>query len=404
MWRRTLSTLLVLHTVWGFNFTTTRPTQCDDLTVNWSGGKPPFRLIIVPPGDAVRNLSIPSSAYNGETGSFSTQLTYVQNQKLILSMSDATGPLTGGTSDVLIVGPPVSGQNCNTTRATIDFFFSLDSDLVQCRPYPFTQYPNATLPITVLVLLPLGQSFVLYPPPADTFVWTANLTTGTPVSFAVSDSQGRSGGSSSVRTVLGSNNSSCITNSSSGNAPNTTNKHTLKTGAIIGAAIAGTAALAILTALAIWFFKRRDRLAMSQTNGSNPAYEAIPPNTPTQSIPPSQYHAIPFTLSQQSQPVGGEKLRKSQPAPMLQDTTRQSVVSANDPSTASGSWNPHTSRIMVHTDIAETMEPLIELPPQYSERRAPLPGLSTSEEGQRTALPQTLQIPQTSAEGSKQHN
>lgn len=38
------------------------------------------------------------------------------------------------------------------------------------------------------------------------------------------------------------------------------------------------------------------------------------------------------------------------------------------------SSNGVSARVIMHTDIEETMAPPIELPPQYSERRAPIPG------------------------------
>jgi hypothetical protein len=39
---------------------------------------------------------------------------------------------------------------------------------------------------------------------------------------------------------------------------------------------------------------------------------------------------------------------------------------------------PNVPRLILHTDIEETMELQVELPPQYSESQAPIPGLSAS--------------------------
>ncbi|EEC00036.1 hypothetical protein MPER_00119, partial [Moniliophthora perniciosa FA553] len=64
-------------------------------------------------------------------------------------MSDATGPLSGGTSDLLTVGDTQTGTSCNTTLPANDFFFSTDDTLEQCKPYPFTLYDGAILPLTI---------------------------------------------------------------------------------------------------------------------------------------------------------------------------------------------------------------------------------------------------------------
>ena len=32
----------------GFNFSWSNPTECDQFTVNWKGGSPPYHLLVVP--------------------------------------------------------------------------------------------------------------------------------------------------------------------------------------------------------------------------------------------------------------------------------------------------------------------------------------------------------------------
>ena len=59
-------------------------------------------------------------------------MNFSQNQKLFFVMSDATGFASGGTSVVTQVGPSVSGNTCNTTDPGVDFFFNLNSALIQC--------------------------------------------------------------------------------------------------------------------------------------------------------------------------------------------------------------------------------------------------------------------------------
>ncbi|KIJ92701.1 hypothetical protein K443DRAFT_113188, partial [Laccaria amethystina LaAM-08-1] len=198
-----------------FTFTSSTPSQCQNIVVTWSGrGQPPFRLLIIPPGLAVRTFSIPSSAYQGNYGSFSTPLLFNQNQHLMLSMSDATGATAGGISGLLMVGPPQGASQCNMVLHKIcfpgdDFFFSLDSDLQQCQPYPFTLYDEAIQPITIAAFVPLGSSFVLNPPMGSSFSWIANLTAGTSVTSDFPD-EGRKGGTSPIKVVGLMNNNSCL--------------------------------------------------------------------------------------------------------------------------------------------------------------------------------------------------
>ncbi|KIM48270.1 hypothetical protein M413DRAFT_63195 [Hebeloma cylindrosporum] len=66
-------------------------------------------------------------------------------------MSDALGITSGGISALLTVGDSIGGNSCNTTSPAADFYFSLDTDLEECKPYPFSQYPNAVQPITIFV-------------------------------------------------------------------------------------------------------------------------------------------------------------------------------------------------------------------------------------------------------------
>ena len=65
--------------------------------------------------------------------SFGVFIPFPKDKTLLVTLSDATGFASGGTSQLLTVGDTVSGNNCNTTDPGVDFFFNLDSPLVQCR-------------------------------------------------------------------------------------------------------------------------------------------------------------------------------------------------------------------------------------------------------------------------------
>ncbi|PFH50811.1 hypothetical protein AMATHDRAFT_47618 [Amanita thiersii Skay4041] len=412
--------VIVVH---AFNFSVNSPRQCDPLDVTWSGGRPPFQLLIIPPGGTIRNISIPAAAFNekSKAGSFSVQqLRLPQGSKAILSMSDASGIFAGGTSEVFTVEGSTSGQSCNMADPGTDFFFSLDSDLAQCREmgidcdseYPFTRYNGAILPITILVHIPQGNSFAVYPPPADSFVWTANVTAGTPVAFSVYDAQHRIGGTSSIRIVQLTNQTSCLSSSTSPNNPNFPGSglpSSAKKGLAIGISIGVVALLLIAFLIAFVCYKRLGHRRSSVRTSSlavdltyDPRSTPVSMQRQTPPLPLEHYMPTPFVLpalSEQTDDVqrltstsythGARKSWLSQSDPPLGSTQRSSSQPRhskwsvqNQESTASSAITGRVSTvdpsdIVVHTDIEDTLP--IEIPPQYSENRTPLPGFPSSQ-------------------------
>jgi hypothetical protein len=80
------------------------------------------------------NISVPSSAFRDGEGSYSiSQFPLANGVQFLLTMSDATGFGSGGTSTVLTVGVPIANNNCNTAVPSPDFYFSPSSSLQQCR-------------------------------------------------------------------------------------------------------------------------------------------------------------------------------------------------------------------------------------------------------------------------------
>jgi hypothetical protein len=136
-----------------FTFTFSTPTQCDNLSLTWSGmlteslvlfvpcqrvrlsqgGQGPFSLQLIPILGTPRNISIPDSAFSNGKGSYETQLDFPATHQILLAMSDSTGFGAGGTTNVLTVGPSVGGSSCNTTDPGVDFTFELNDALQQCR-------------------------------------------------------------------------------------------------------------------------------------------------------------------------------------------------------------------------------------------------------------------------------
>lgn len=84
--------------------------------------------------DIPRNISVPSTAFDNNQGTYQVSpIPFIKGTQFLLTMSDATGFGTGGTSELLTVGEPVGSASCNTSNPALSFEFSLPSSLQQCR-------------------------------------------------------------------------------------------------------------------------------------------------------------------------------------------------------------------------------------------------------------------------------
>ncbi|KAF9467370.1 hypothetical protein BDZ94DRAFT_1033684 [Collybia nuda] len=384
-----------------FSFTVgVQPSQCDPLSISWTGGQLPFRLIIVMPSLVNINVTIPDSNFKDNRGSFELPALGVsRGTSLFFAMSDATGAMSGGTSDLMIVGESLTGQICNTTTPANDFFFTTPNTLTQCSAFAFTSYQGAIKPLTIFAFIPGGtDSFIVpfSPPDTDSFVWKANITAQTHVSFSVIDSQGRFGGSNSLHLVAPSNDYTCLLTTggnstselpntpsptSSSNPSQTSNpghkSSNLPVGAIVAFAIGGIVVVVILAALLWWLRKRRsksnvhrDTVDLADDFPSNPE---IPQPMLSQQFAPVPYPSI--YMSQASSSVSSfrpEQLRPPLLPPLLAQS--QNNGSTSSLAAASSSKPGSQSKFIVHRDIDEVEEP-IELPPQYDGHRTPIPGL-----------------------------
>jgi len=267
-----ISLSLFSSSVRSFTFTPGPPTQCDDLTLSWTGGTAPFQLHLIPVFGTPRNISIPPSAFTNGQGSYSTQLPFAKDQKFILTMSDSTGFGAGGTTQVLVAGPS-KGGTCDTAQPTVDFTFMLNSALQQCRPFVFSGYTAAVQPVTIMGIIPGGTSFVLNPPVGPTeYGWNTNVAQETSMIFMMVDSQGRQGGSSDLRIVGNSADKGCLDASSPSSTtarPSSTSTTSptssatdsptpgLSIAAIAGTAIGGFLFLAVLVTLGLFCLRKR---------------------------------------------------------------------------------------------------------------------------------------------------
>lgn len=227
--------------------------------------------------------------------------------------------------------------------------------------------------------VPNGEFFQITAPMGDTFSWRNNLTAGTEVIFGVKDSLGRDGGMSGSKVVITSGDTSCLRQKKSDSSRNMAG--------IVGGVVGGLVGLLLIGSL-FWFFLRRRRRARrsSEKGKLDLTYDAIggtladdnelvphpyiieplvgPTVVLSDTASTSKSRLLPMTSSQHLSTTSVSSPRYSEfsltGSSSMYTDTRASVTPSQ--------------RIIVHTDISEAEGP-VELPPQYSDRRAPIPGL-----------------------------
>ncbi|KAK0208080.1 hypothetical protein DFS33DRAFT_408619 [Desarmillaria ectypa] len=456
-----------------FSFSAGTPTQCDDVSITWNGtrihtfylpwcslvlfegGTAPYLLLLTPVFGTPRNISIPDSAYSGGKGTYKTQIPFSSGQKFVMVMSDASGFGTGGATDVLTVGSSLGGScnttdpgklvysiccvgQCNVTPKGVDFSFELNTALQQCRIYTFSAYTSAVQPVTIMGIIPNGDTFVINPPNGPTeYDWTADVYNGTSIIFAMSDSQGRQGGSSDVKNVGTSTDQSCIDDSSpsstaapsstssassttmttSAAASETTSSSGTPIGAIAGTVLGGLVFLAAAITLALFFLRRkRDRANRyddgtdlgrhsrrlqsdidlvdgydTRSHANTPSGSAFPffdrgtdyaSSTPGSEAPDHYSHGMPDSppnpfVSPRDYDQGPTSIDPFTAHHHSQPSSSQTMSSAQRKAAMAGAASYTPSRFILHTDAEDAPLPppnedgVVELPPQYSERKAP---------------------------------
>lgn len=298
-----------------FSFSTTTPTECRPLTVNWQGGEPPFTILILPIFAPAKNMTIPDENYSETTrnGSYSFPLSVPRSKQFVLTMSDATGYASGGSTPVLTVAPGAASA-CNTTVSPPPFFFQANSALQQCRPFVFSNYTNATLPIHIIVTVPAGTSQQVHPPAnATSYSWIANAPTGTSLLFSLFDDKGQSGGSTDVRIVGISDDTTCLSSdpltSTSISSPTSTggaNSPTSPSDSGNGVSSATTAAIsvsvvsfiAVVFAIGFFFYRRRKQSQQETPPKPRPhVVDPFPPHTHVNSFYSDVGSSVPLQIS-----------------------------------------------------------------------------------------------------------
>jgi hypothetical protein len=280
-------------------------------------------------------------------------------------------------------------------------------------------------------LIPGGQSFVLQPDVGPTYDWVANVEHGTSIIFVMVDSAGREGGSSDINIVGTTDDSTCLNGSSPSSTVSPTPTPTSGTSgtsvssgvpsqtgapgekvsvaAVIGAIIGIMILTAAAVTLVIFYIRRRRRgpgllgnsrpsrynsrrtesnIDLNDSSGSLPITDHYrvndtqtgrTPATASHLLPAGQYEPDPFTLPPPSHPAS--RYSAFSAGEGSNGGTSEQMSSAQRKAAMSGATAYKPARFILHTDVEEAVPPaedeLIELPPQYSASRAPLPGLHT---------------------------
>ncbi|KAG1860640.1 hypothetical protein DFJ58DRAFT_778309 [Suillus subalutaceus] len=311
-----------------FSVTVGTPTQCDPLNISWTGKRISSTFYILPLNfigislEPYQNYSVPASAFSNGKGSYSiSQLLLSTGTSFLLTMSDATGFASGGTTNQLIVGNTVANNNCSTAVLSPPYTFQLSPlPLTQCSQFTFVADSGAVLPITIVQLIPGGQP-VVFNSNSDTFTSVVDVHQGTNLVYFVTDSEGRQGGVSGFEQVLGSSNSSCLsanspsstagisatstaspTSSSSSPSSSSSGSPSQSNVAVIAGAVGGGGAVLIalvIFGMCLWRKRRASRSldvqspTTSHLQRTDPKYEA----SPYSDIP------SPFTFPYQTNPL-----------------------------------------------------------------------------------------------------
>jgi len=226
-----------------FQLNVTAPHQCSNLTATWQGGTPPYELLLVPVGHVypveIRTII---SHQNITTSSYTLQLSYPQGSKFVAILSDATGAGTGGTTNILTVGPPLQsggpGSSClATTVRHPEFYFFLNPNTpAQCQDWQIA-WPNTVQGISVWAVIP-GKTTFHVPlsgaaDPTDSrlesYSWTVDLQQGTQVLLVAGNDEkdGRGKGGSTDLIVVGNGtDSNCLSSSPLSSMSSSTTKPT----------------------------------------------------------------------------------------------------------------------------------------------------------------------------------
>lgn len=232
-----LSTILLCYASMSNAFTfwfTSTPTQCANMTIQWSnGGEPPFTILLIPVGhlNPETRTIIQQSTSVGNSISFT--LNFPAQSQFVAVLNDGSGVGTGGKSRMLLISSgsslicvgtstvitvaSSSDSSClPTSPSKTKFFFFLPSDIGQCDSVDLSWQSNAEDPVDLLGLIPGGQSFEIanITDGSTTFDWTVDVPSGQDIVLVAGDKDGLGTGGSSDVIQVENGSDDCINDSS----------------------------------------------------------------------------------------------------------------------------------------------------------------------------------------------
>jgi len=196
-----------------FNFTSP-PAQCTNTIVQWSGGHPPFRLLLIPTGLLHPEVRVIADFTIANGTSFTFPLTYPENSTFVALMSDATGFGAGGTTDIITVAATKDNSCLIKTMVAPAFYMFISPSVPQeCTPMNISYSAAAKPPVDIFAVVPKGASSRIETgaPANKSFVWIPTLPAGASMMLVAGDTTGAGkGGSTDVLTVaVAANSTTC---------------------------------------------------------------------------------------------------------------------------------------------------------------------------------------------------
>jgi hypothetical protein len=190
------------------------PTQCANMTVQWTSGNAPYKLLLVPTGhvDPETRVILDQTIQSGNAYSF--VLKYPADSSFVAVMSDNAGTGSGGTSAVTNVASSNDKSCLPTTPSSPEFFlFTNPSTPQQCAPMEISYNQGAQPPVDILGVIPAGETFEVAKgaPSNSSFDWTADVKGGTQMMLVAGDTKGAgTGGSTDLLSVQDGGDGSCL--------------------------------------------------------------------------------------------------------------------------------------------------------------------------------------------------
>lgn len=433
-----------LAAAYSFTFGTT-PTQCQNATINIVGddGVPPYNVLILaygnpPGGNEVRKII--SHDWTGQ--STSVQIAFPSNAQFLAVVSDSKGIGSGGTS--VSVNTGVSNDtSCLPKTVTPAFFLFIGNSsspqppIEQCSPIRLGWSPDATPPVSIIGVVPGGNSFSIDTSSAIRsddgtqfdFNWTPDVPQFTDIILVAGDASGRGSGGSTGIINIGAGPKDCLTGTFPSSTPGTPAGGVYATGvtggskgggsnigAIVGGVIGALVFVIIILAGLVFYFWRRRRMARRSmikekpdlTDDPTTANNLIGDDDPHHQLPDG-YEPEPFivppSVTSASRPqtpvsthtgtgtgtaagaglapsVWQRRLSNNSSLPRLSTDGGESSTAFSDRKHYSGPGPLRPVNIIQHDDagaMPEEEPETVELPPAYGNiRTGPAPGADAS--------------------------